>query len=760
MSFPEEVYNTLSSNSQMKKFLHIVKDNDANSYDYMVPIGKLTSYYNLTLLQTIKPTNHTPNCESLPKNNLMIYHKLRFIEYLIYEKRKKHRQKMIDFANNVLEFLIKWKKSDDGMIIHVNEEELKTYLVADPKSVVILLNKFNFYISLITPILNSLSTKENVQAELVYVLEDISKSLIKRTSYFPIHRLQDKFETLFLSPLLPFKETMDHFFNDFPPQDSQTYLQELFSFVLSVFSVIKVSQKPFDSTLVLLIIRLLFDRTYDRNVYLTNNGRDVLHELSNITVKEFTPPSDFSPKYSSDNTTIVQLFRNDKYFSEAVSELENIAFYTNPFDLLNCVDLSLAAIEKAATEYNNYQTMVFPFEVTFELFLAVVIASQIPNWENVSKMVNIYTPNVGLCPSFEFSKAKIAASLMQFLNMIDEINGEDVNDRKEKASDYLINVSNNCEKMEKETDLGILPISNENIVENRNPIDNKIENTTNLDSNDYTKEKYEIKVSITNDDNEATGNTYLNNSRDQIPEQNNEEKENLIDQPNQIQIDQSSIQTINADSNPNEKNSNQNANGNEGQILNYETPIIQVSNNDTNQTENDKTTQNLAECDNIITEEKTSCESTTINQIDTINTEKDEQEEIENNDINTNLSNESQKDSADQPESNIQALLSNQISDQIDSEISNHQNEESVQKVESNDPNQNEGKIESDTKVAQDETNDVVAADIETIQNQESISDDHIQIEKVDPEETREEEAESSIGDSLENPVHEDSSLN
>jgi hypothetical protein len=55
-------------------------------------------------------------------------------------------------------------------------------------------------------------------------------------------------------------------------------------------------------------------------------------------------------------------------------------FYTNTFDILYCFEKSLTFIECAAFHYNKGETLVFPFEVTFWLFLGVVIASGIKNW--------------------------------------------------------------------------------------------------------------------------------------------------------------------------------------------------------------------------------------------------------------------------------------------------------------------------------------------------------------------------------------------
>jgi hypothetical protein len=50
--------------------------------------------------------------------------------------------------------------------------------------------------------------------------------------------------------------------------------------------------------------------------------------------------------------------------------------------------------------------------VTFRLFLGVVIASHIRDWDNIASLVEAYKPLSGLCHVFD-SDAKVVASLMQ-----------------------------------------------------------------------------------------------------------------------------------------------------------------------------------------------------------------------------------------------------------------------------------------------------------------------------------------------------------
>jgi hypothetical protein len=151
-------------------------------------------------------------------------------------------------------------------------------------------------------------------------------------------------------------------------------------------------------------------------------GGDVIGQLADVTLAELCPPADFVPSFE-DGMKVSDFFRSDPFFSEAIGCLEMAIFQTNGFDILNCVEKALTQIERAAFHYNNGETIVFPFEVTFALFLGIVISAQIRNWERIANFVEAYTPVSGLCPAFEFSRAKVVASLMQLRQMIDDQDG-------------------------------------------------------------------------------------------------------------------------------------------------------------------------------------------------------------------------------------------------------------------------------------------------------------------------------------------------
>jgi hypothetical protein len=290
----------------------------------------------------------------------------------------------------------------------------------EPARIISLRAHHKFKTALIGNIIAVLATEDSLRRELSSTIGTIARTVDPKTAFYPIHPFQTNFERLFMSPLMSFGQMFTELIEVFPPQDSQEFLQNLFSLVVHCLDTLKINQKPNDAALVLLLVRFIFDRVYETNEYLRSDGNDIIGKMCNLTLKYLNPPAEFCPHFTPD-MLVSDLFRNDEHFMKAISALEMCIFQTNPFDILDCIEKSLTHIEAAAFFFNKGQTFVFPFEVTFGLFLGVALSSQIRNFENIANFVEAYTPLSGLCPAFEFSRAKVVACLMQFKQILKDI---------------------------------------------------------------------------------------------------------------------------------------------------------------------------------------------------------------------------------------------------------------------------------------------------------------------------------------------------
>ena len=383
-------------------------------------LGEVTNDYNLRILaKTIKLEQNTPDLSSLHGLHKRAYHLMRYIEAKIFKLLKKNREELINLFSSLIDYLEKCPPTEDKMFVVVNREKLEARIAQEPVKVTSLRAHFRFKKALVGNIAAALKDEEMVRQALRQNIENVALSVDEKTSFFPLHPLQTDFERLFMSKMLPFGDMFSELVADFPPVDSQLFLQNLFGLVVECLNSLGINHRPNDAALVLLLVRFIFDRLYATNEYYKSDGDDIIGELKDVTLGYLKPQQEFCPPYE-DSMTVREFFRNDPKFSKAIRTLEAVVFQTNPFDILDCVEKSLTQIEAAASFYNGGQTYVFPFEVTFGLFLGVVMSCQIRNWVNISNFVEAYTPLSGLCPSFEFSRTKVVACLMQFQRMVEE----------------------------------------------------------------------------------------------------------------------------------------------------------------------------------------------------------------------------------------------------------------------------------------------------------------------------------------------------
>jgi hypothetical protein len=95
-----------------------------------------------------------------------------------------------------------------------------------------------------------------------------------------------------------------------------------------------------------------------------------------------------------------------------VRGLESICFYTNPLDILHCVNAAIKAIEAAATHYSGGAVLFFPFEVAFGLFIGVLLSADIPELDAIARFVQHYTPKSRLGTVLEYAKSNIVAAAL------------------------------------------------------------------------------------------------------------------------------------------------------------------------------------------------------------------------------------------------------------------------------------------------------------------------------------------------------------
>jgi len=462
MEFPpllslNDVFYSLSNHLEFVPFITIYSINQTSrtvlSKQELQPyeiqrfeiLGRLSNFYNFNLIgKPIVFPKTSSDFSSLSGYHRRIYHSLLAIEKRINEENVKNQKDKIKFLQRFMDFIVSFPNNLTDIILKVDEVSLYKYLKEESQNVISMKAFHSFRLQLLNRVVSSLSTPESVRFELKRMIEIMSLTIDPSTSYFPQHPLQISFERVLMSPMLPYAKDINELIADFPDSDPQMFVNSIFDEVVVILRDLQFSEKRHDMALVLLLYRLVFDRVYSQNSQLNKSCPDLISSLRSVQLNELPIPREYSPPMD-ETKTCVDVFRKDPFFAKAIDHLENVMYYINPFDILSCVYQSIQQIEKAATIYSrDTPPSVFAFEVTFGLFIGVLLGSQIKTWKSVVNFVMSYTPQTGLAAQFEYARAKMEASTAECERMIQDIESKET---EIQAKNLILGVSNPLNNM-------------------------------------------------------------------------------------------------------------------------------------------------------------------------------------------------------------------------------------------------------------------------------------------------------------------------
>lgn len=425
---------TSLNSERIKKYAVIVSDDtfqmSAKSISledrkemHIEQLGRISNFFNYCIIgKHEKPYRVTPECPMIFGFAKSIYDKLIFIEKKIWQLKEKKYNENVETLKAIIAFMLKNIPSKEtDPIIYINDSQLFSDLKEEPTKIQQLRKLYEKQTQMLTLLSPPNSELSLAKLELTGVIESLADTIDPDTSYMPPTTLQTSFDKLIMSSAFPYGKTFAEIIKGFNEIEPQVFVSCIFDIIESIIKFLNISKQFADSALSFLIYRFIFDEVYPKNKYFVDFKPDnekiaILRQITNAELQlplQFCPPIDL-------NKTPAETFRYDEQFGKGVSKIEEMMMYNNPFDILAVAVQTISLIEKAATCYDAEKTLVFPFEVTFTLFIALVLGSSINNLTEIANFVDEYTPQSGLCPQFEYARAKLLASSVQLDMMVEE----------------------------------------------------------------------------------------------------------------------------------------------------------------------------------------------------------------------------------------------------------------------------------------------------------------------------------------------------
>lgn len=354
----------------------------------------------------------------IPGSQIIIFSKIRFLENLINSLKNEAEEWETMYIRKALELFQSKDIIPQNCLVVCEIEQLKAKY-----------KEIKFKLEATKTKLSSLkaSFKEKISKKLLpsIQIEALQKILLvihpsfdPALAFFCPCPSQDEFEIILFHPDFLFSENVTHIVQTFPSISASEFLTEIVHLVEKICTKIERTDAYSLSVIVGLCFRALFDKVYQdvKLFWLPELSFDLIGTLKGTKVSDVDPPRNCCPPGIKDDQVVSEIFRKDPNFSLAVEQIEFISFFTNPLDILHHVFHSLREIERATQVYGGGATTMLSFDVTFGLFLCILLSADIPELMRIAMFVDQYTPSRGLCPDFEFALAKLSTASIHLQN--------------------------------------------------------------------------------------------------------------------------------------------------------------------------------------------------------------------------------------------------------------------------------------------------------------------------------------------------------
>ena len=325
----------------------------------------------------------------------------------------------------------------------------------------------------------------DLRKDLVDILLQTKYMVDSSLNFFCPTPLQENFESIIFSPQFGVSDYLNQIIDKevFGKLTAPELIQRIIKLNNQIIQTHKLKKEDNTTLIITFLFRMIFNEVYPmiKIFSLPEFNFDLLLKLKDLTLKEIGVPIEYCPiEFASEecmNDSPRNTFRNDVNYSLASVHIEFISFFTNPLDILHQLSAALHEIEKAAmiykvqnvkrekkkknenkssnindtsNEINNsddsikkndddnnsaivdadFSTTVvedglseflFPFDVTFALFISTILASDVPEFMRIAAFTDQYSPTFGLCASFEFALAKLKTVSIYMQNLAQQM---------------------------------------------------------------------------------------------------------------------------------------------------------------------------------------------------------------------------------------------------------------------------------------------------------------------------------------------------
>ena len=373
---------------------------------------RLNQFYETALKVLYIETGTNPKLVS-PSESISLYNSrvLYFVEKEMRKIRRSHLEKSMQLTLKLMGLIKDPKFAIQKVDIIVDEDKFFTEMITDPP------NYRRLKVFSNTLFNKCIFKNEDFEEKLLKLLNNACLQVDKTSYYFRESSIQEKFDDIIFMKNCPLFEVVDNFltvFSDIPRRSFTSKVSDIFYFLISIMN--QELDPILSSCCFIFLIRSLFSHAYAINPdyfyppFDCSKKNYIKSIASEVPCSYFAISDEFLPPHKPDDK-MIDVFSKNKFYLMGTFHLQFSAMVLNPIDAIYEIhEMMICNHRGAEIEINDPNVSVFPFETTFGLFIASILASDLPNFEQVAPFISDFAPQTGLCPEFEFVSTTIRAA--------------------------------------------------------------------------------------------------------------------------------------------------------------------------------------------------------------------------------------------------------------------------------------------------------------------------------------------------------------
>ena len=255
-------------------------------------------------------------------------------------------------------------------------------------------------------------TEQKLREVLIQIVEQMALQIDTKTYFFASNVKEQKFEQWLFCESLPMREDVDAVLKNFQNEPRRMFPQRIIELYMNISQHFEVGggDPVMASCLIIMLFRVMFSRAYGENPAFFYKGEKTGLQLigKKIRVESLEVPEEILPEHE-EGECVYDVFRRDTVYRRAGKHFEYAILATNPIDAIFEIHEILMYIQNVVSTRASGGMM--PFETTFGLYIGAMLASDLPNFEELAEFVCDFAPSSGLCPEFEFTCTTTQAAL-------------------------------------------------------------------------------------------------------------------------------------------------------------------------------------------------------------------------------------------------------------------------------------------------------------------------------------------------------------